>query len=117
MYGYSPSPYLHYYQHLEQLCERLALPVDDFIVSIVCENPERKEALRKHLYALGPVERGGVFFWLSDRTKLDLMQPQQLLYGEVWTPAAGEQGSICARHPSCYPHSAWCPTAIPVLNS
>lgn len=68
--------FLHYYRHLEQLRERLEMPIDDFIVPVVCENPERKEALRKRLYKLGPEH------------------PQLLLYGEVWTTAAGEQGSI-----------------------
>jgi len=32
------------------------MPVDDFIVPVVCENAERKELLRKRLYELGPSE-------------------------------------------------------------
>ena len=38
-------------------------------------------------------------FWLADRTSLGLENPQLLLYGDVWTTAAGEQGSIFTRHP------------------
>lgn len=92
--------FLHYYQHVDQLCERLDLQIDDFIVPIVCEDPERKEALRKRLYELGPAEQESSVFWLADRTQLDLEHPQQLLFGEVWTTPAREQGSIFARHPA-----------------
>lgn len=45
--------FLRYYQRLEQLCERLDMPIDDFIVPVVCENPERKETLRKRFSELG----------------------------------------------------------------
>ncbi len=92
--------YLHYYRHLDQLCERLAMPLDDFIVPVICETPERKEALRKRLYELGPTEQESSIFWVSDRTQLDVAHPTQLLFGEVWTTATGEQGSIFTRHPS-----------------
>ena len=57
---------------------------------VVCENLERKEALRKRLYELGLAEQDSSIFWLADRTSLDRTQPQQLVYGEVWTTAAGE---------------------------
>lgn len=54
--------YLHYYQRLEQLCERLELPIDDFIVPVVYETPERKAALRKRLCELGPAEQESSIF-------------------------------------------------------
>jgi CheY-like chemotaxis protein len=61
---------------------------------------ERKEALRKRLYELGPGAQESSIFWLADRTHLELEHPEQLLYGEVWTTPAGEQGSMFARHPT-----------------
>lgn len=33
--------------------KRLKMTIDDFIVPVICENPEHKEALQKHLYELG----------------------------------------------------------------
>jgi hypothetical protein len=75
----------------------LGMAVDDFIVPVVCDDPHRTAMLRQRLYELRPAEQESSIFWVSDRTRLDLTQPQQLLYGDVWITAAGEQGSIFAQ--------------------
>jgi hypothetical protein len=49
---------------------------------------------------MGLAEQDSSVVWLTDRTQLDLERPETLLFGEVWTTAAGEQGSIFAWHPS-----------------
>ena len=63
---------------------------------MVCETPERKAALRKRLYELGPAEQESSILWLADRTSLDLEHPQQLLYSEVWTTTGGAGEHLCA---------------------
>jgi len=50
--------------------------------------------LRDFAQEAGEEKQGTNLFWFTSKSALSLDEPQRILLDDVWTTAAGEQGSI-----------------------
>jgi hypothetical protein len=86
------AAYLHYWQQRDRFQERLG--VEDFIVLVVGEDEAATTILRDFAKEADEEKRGTDIFWFTTKHAFSLDEPQRILLDEVWTTAAGEQGSI-----------------------